>query len=78
MTIHVPALAGRQCLYGVFADDPTTGRPVWGMERSKVRAVRAARKAHGYVTAMPLPDPSSRVWDAPTFRVCSDLIADFR
>jgi hypothetical protein len=48
------------------------------MERSKVRAVRAARKAHGYVTAMPLPDPSSRVWDAPTFRVCSDLIADFR
>jgi hypothetical protein len=60
-------------LYGIFWQ---TDRPMWTMERSKTRALRYGKQVHGYVTRMPLP--TSTAWDAPTFKVCSDLIADYR
>lgn len=63
-------------LYGVFFQ--LDGRARWGMERSKRRALAFARAAKGYVTRMDLPSPEARVWDAPTFRVCSEVVADFR
>lgn len=64
----------RHGLYGVFAQQ--NGRNVWAMERNKRRALRLGRKLRGFVMAMPLPETAS--WDAPTFRACSDLLADFR
>lgn len=63
-------------LYGVFA--LINGKAVWAMARNKRVALRTARKYQGYVTWMPLPSPEARVWDAPTFLVSSDLLADFR
>ena len=50
--------------------------PIWCMVRNLRRAKRIARNCQGYVTRMPLP--TTRSWDAPTFRVCSDLVADYR
>jgi hypothetical protein len=64
----------RAMLYGVFGTVNGTAR--WAMLRNKRRAVRLARLHSGYVTAT--PEPGCAVWDAPTFRVCSDLVADFR
>jgi hypothetical protein len=62
-------------LYGVFFE--TDRNPRWAMTRNKRQALKAARKAHGYVTAMNEPSGGGP-WDAPTFKVCSDLIADYR
>ena len=70
-------------LYGVFWTDSTradyTGRPIamWGMDRNKRRALHAGRKLRAIVTRMNLPYGNG-AWDAPTFRACSDVIADYR
>lgn len=70
-------------LYGVFYVDPATGRPCWGLRTNRRRAVSAARAHKGQVRV--IPNGMSRgiwgsvtSWDAPTFRVTSDLVADFR
>lgn len=61
-------------LYGVFWVE--SGRAMWGMDRSRRRALKAGRKYQAVVSRMDLP--STTYWDAPTFRVCSDVIADYR
>lgn len=71
-----------QYLYGVFFQAPhyRTGQLVahWGMHRNGRTAKRIARRVSGYVTRMPLPSPEVQVWDAPTFKVCSELYSDYR
>ena len=57
-------------LYGVFV-----GRK-WAMTRNKRQALAYARKTNGIVRVMPYPY-DTHVWDAPTFTVCSDVLADF-
>lgn len=66
----------QQRLYGVFWDEGNRETAKWAMTRNRREAERHARSVKGYVTAMPLPDAAS--WDAPTFRTCSELIADYR
>lgn len=56
-------------LYGVFWQE--NGRPMWGMSRSRKRALRAARVQKALCVSMPLPS-SNGPWDAPTFRHCAD------
>ena len=51
-------------LYGVFAGN------MFGMTRNKRQAIKVAKELGGTVRVMPIPD--TRLWDAPTFRVCSD------
>jgi hypothetical protein len=63
-------------LYGIFAVTPT-GRPVWAMSYNRRRADRLARLHTGYVTVM-RDDPFVTTWDAPTFRVLSDVVVDYR
>jgi hypothetical protein len=58
-------------LYGVFLPDNK-----WALVTNKRKALTLARKRCGYVTSMPYKD-SGPSWDAPTFRVCSDLVADY-
>lgn len=70
----------RHGLYGLFWTEDRNGRTdvaMWAMERSKRRALYHARTLHAVVTRMDLPYGNG-VWDAPTFRVCSDVIADYR
>ena len=61
-------------LYGVFDDT----KKWWTMTRNRKHAVSMAKECggNGYVTRMMLP--TTRSWDAPTFRACSDLLFDFR
>jgi hypothetical protein len=61
----------RWSLYGVFANGK------WGMTTNKKNAMVEAKKHKGEVRQMPYPKDTYS-WDAPTFRVCSDQIADFR
>ena len=65
----------RWSLYGVFYQN-AAGVPCWAMTRNRKSALRTAEARQGYVTRMNWPGCS--VWDAPTFRVCSDLLADYR
>lgn len=58
-------------LYGVFAGGK------WGMTTNKKNAMEQAKKHQGEVRVMPYPQ-DTHAWDYPTFRVCSDPIADFR
>lgn len=62
-------------LYGVFWVDPK-GCLMWAMGRNRKRAEHYARAVKGYVTRM--RTPGAEVWDAPTFKVCSELVADYR
>jgi hypothetical protein len=78
----------RHGLYGLFwqeirPDNPALGsvsafryRAMWAMARNKRVALREGRKRSAVVTRMDLPQSTS--WDAPTFKACSDVIADFR
>ena len=59
-------------LYGIFIDDGNK----WALATNKRQALRFAKERGGYVTQMRYPESNS--WDAPTFKVCSDMIADFR
>lgn len=65
----------QQKLYGVFYTDDN-GIARWGMHRNGRQAARIAKHVKGELRAMPLPETS--VWDAPTFRVCSDLIVTWK
>ena len=67
----------RQYLYGLFYNRKSDGKPMWAMERNGRFVARAARNVGGYVTRMPVSS-SSGSWDAPTFRACSELYADYR
>lgn len=67
----------RHGLYGIFWNEEERGKAMWAIERSKSRALRHARRLGAYVTRMPLPYGGGG-WDAPTFRACSDVIADYR
>ena len=58
-------------LYGVFVGSK------FGVTTNKKQALAFARKHGGFVTRMPYPG-DTHYWDAPTFRVCSFLIADVR
>lgn len=60
-------------LYGVFAGTK------WGMTTNRKMAIKSAQTARGYITRMKYPvGNGSNVWDAPTFKMCSDLLADYR
>ena len=61
-------------LYGVFHTQ-SDGKYHWGYGTNKRVALKAAKAYHGIVTMMPY---NRTTWDAPTFRVCSDIIADYR
>lgn len=63
-----------QRLYGVFYT--VDGTPKWSMHRNGRLARRYARILKGELGSMPLP--TTRSWDAPTFRVCADRYEDFR
>jgi hypothetical protein len=66
-------------LYGVFVT--INGSARWGMTRNKRQAVKLARTHQGEVRATGLYtfDGGDQYGiDAPTFRVLSDQIADFR
>ena len=52
------------------------GRRYFALTYSMREADRMARESHGTVHAMPLP--GTRSWDAPTFRMCSEMIRDYR
>lgn len=62
-------------LYGVFWT-AENGKAMWSMSGNRRRALRAGRQWKALVTRMNLP--SAGAWDAPTFLVCSDVIADYR
>lgn len=68
-------------IYGVFVDPSK-----WGLTYNKRHAVRAARSRNGYVVRNRY-EPVSRDdltrglvtgWDAPTFHIVGEVIADFR
>jgi hypothetical protein len=63
-------------LYGIFATTEN-GRRTWGMVRNGRLALRIGRRVKGEVYRMDLPG-SNGPWDAPTFRVIADRIADYR
>lgn len=64
--------------YAIFWTDPARGA-VWARALNRRQALRAARVGHGEVYAMRYPGAAAdHGWDAPTFRVCSDRIADYR
>lgn len=62
-------------LYGIFWHE--SGRAMWALNRNRRVALRYAKSKHGIVSMMPEPSGGG-AWDAPTFRACSDVIADFR
>ena len=49
---------------------------MWARTNNKRQALAYARKHRGYVTRMAYASGNG-AWDAPTFRACSDLLADF-
>ena len=55
-------------LYGVFIPGGT-----WYLETSRRRTLTIGRRWGVEVRRMPWPE--SNLWDAPTFRMCSDLIS---
>lgn len=64
-------------LYGVYVT--IDGIDKWGLTRRKREALKFAKRHRGYVHKLDdsgWGSPSS--WDAPTFRVTADRIADFR
>lgn len=61
----------RAQLYGVFIGTK------WALTRNKKKALTLAKENHGTVRAMPLPS-GHYSWDAPTFRVSSDEIANYQ
>jgi hypothetical protein len=58
-------------LYGIFVGSK------WAMTTNKGKALQLAKAEKGIVTSMPDPKGTA-AWDGPTFRACSDVIADFR
>ncbi len=58
-------------LYGVFTSEQ------WGMTTRKAEAIKVARNWGAYVRVMPYPG-GNYAWDASTFKVCSELLADYR
>lgn len=58
-------------LYGVFVGGK------WGMTTNKRTALQAAKEGRGYVRSLPYAGACSS-YDAPTFKVLSDLVADYR
>lgn len=70
----------RHGLYGIFWTEEKDGRAhvaMWAMERNQRRAIRHGRRLQALVTRMHLPEGGGP-WDAPTFRACSDVVADYR
>ncbi len=49
----------------------------WARTHNKRQALTFAKQHGGYVTRMPLASANG-AWDAPTWRVCSEVIADYR
>ncbi len=62
--------------YGIFWTDPDHGRAMWQRATSKRVAVRRARQVNGYVITV--GHGRNMAWDAPTFKVCGDVVADYR
>lgn len=52
------------------------GKEVWARTNNKRQALRFARLHSGYVTALDYHSGKG-AWDAPTFKACSTLVADF-
>lgn len=50
--------------------------PRWARTNNKAQALAYARQHGGYVTRMDYASGRG-TWDAPTFRGCSELVADF-
>lgn len=61
-------------LYGVFYGSK------FGLTRNKRTAIKAAKANHGYVIVHhnAYGPGSSSSWDAPTFYICGEMLADFR
>jgi hypothetical protein len=57
-------------LYGIFLPNGT-----WCMETSRKRALEAGKGWWAEVKRMRWPE--SDIWDAPTFKMCSETIARF-
>lgn len=62
--------------YGIFWTDHTIGRDMWARCTNRRTAERHARKVGGYVVRV--ATGGRMAWDAPTFRVSGDMIADYR
>lgn len=58
-------------LYGIFVGS------TWAMTRNRRIADRKARQVGGYVVRV-TDAPEYHSFDAPTFRVLGDLVADYR
>jgi len=61
-------------LYGIFILDSTVQK--WCMSTNRKRALAFGKANRGLVTRMLYPRDTNS-WDAPTFRACSDVIADY-
>jgi hypothetical protein len=59
-------------LYGIFAGTK------WGMETNKRRAIKLAKANNAYIKVMKTPGPEYTAFDAPTFKLLSDMLADYR
>jgi hypothetical protein len=73
-------------VYGIFwhrqaTNDSESTNPrataMWTLSRNKRKALRYARQVNG-VVGMMRNQTRHDVWDAPTFRVCCEVIADYR
>jgi hypothetical protein len=62
-------------LYGFFLGGGRADRK-WGMTYNRTEAFNKAAAHKGQVRAMRDPE-NSGAWDAPTFTMCSILLADF-
>lgn len=63
--------------YAVFWHEAGGERsPKWCRVSNRRNAIIKARYERGY--AVRVPYGSNMVWDAPTFKVCGDVISDFR
>ena len=58
-------------LYGIFMGSK------WCMGWNKRKALKFAKQNKGEVRRM-LDPKDTMSWDAPTFQICSEQIADFR
>lgn len=62
--------------YAVFWQEQSRAAAMWCRARTKRAAVAQARKVRGYVVRVNYG--SRDAWDAPTFKVCGDVVADYR
>lgn len=62
--------------YAVFWNRESDGANVWARLTNKREALKLARRVHGTVGSLSFG--LNMAWDAPTFRVQMNPVADFR